>query len=200
MKTIFYQQNKIHISNNEIPGFKHSFINPDEFQIKTILRLFLSENEYECILIGNKKSILKNIRDHFIHIRAAGGVVLNNRKHILFIKRLGLWDLPKGKMEKNESKKECAVREVEEECGITGLRVIQKLNSSYHVYQLNNSWIFKTSYWYMMEYLHNEPLVPQKEEHIEMAIWLNPNSYDPKKYETYPAIEKVLHQSLFLLE
>jgi 8-oxo-dGTP pyrophosphatase MutT (NUDIX family) len=34
------------------------------------------------------------------------------------ILRLGKWDLPKGKMEKNEEPMICAIREVEEECGI----------------------------------------------------------------------------------
>jgi len=200
LKTIFYNQNKIHISAKEIPGFNLTFIQPDEFQLKTILTMFLSNAEFECLLVGNKKTILNGIRCRFIHIKAAGGVVLNANKHILFIKRLGFWDLPKGKMENGETKKLCAIREVEEECGIHGLRIIQKLSASYHVYRLNKSWAIKTSYWYLMEYLGNEILVPQKEEHIEMAIWMNPATYDPQKYETYPAIEKVLHQSLFLLE
>lgn len=200
MKTIFYNQNKIHISENEIPGFKLFFHSPSSFQIETVVKMFLSNKQFECLLIGDRSAIIKEIKTHFKHIRAAGGVVLNNKRHILFIKRLGLWDLPKGKMEKGESKRSCAMREVEEECGIKGLKIIQKLNASYHVYLLNNTWVFKTSYWYLMEYKGNDPLIPQAEEHIEMAIWMNPNSFDPIKYETYPAIKKVLHQSLFLLE
>ena len=32
-----------------------------------------------------------------------------------------MWDLPKGKREVGESDKECALREVDEECGLTNL-------------------------------------------------------------------------------
>ena len=50
-------------------------------------------------------------------IYASGGVVFNNNK-LLMIYRNGFWDLPKGKMEINESELDCAVREVEEEGGV----------------------------------------------------------------------------------
>ena len=64
-------------------------------------------------------------------IFASGGVVFNNEK-LLMIYRNSLWDLPKGKMELNESELECALREVEEECGIDNLRVIKFLKYTYH--------------------------------------------------------------------
>ena len=36
-------------------------------------------------------------------VEAAGGVVSNKNGEILFIRRMGKWDLPKGKIEKGES-------------------------------------------------------------------------------------------------
>jgi 8-oxo-dGTP pyrophosphatase MutT (NUDIX family) len=35
-------------------------------------------------------------------VEAAGGVVVNQQKEVLWMFRLGKWDLPKGKLEKGE--------------------------------------------------------------------------------------------------
>ncbi len=45
-------------------------------------------------------------------IIAAGGIVVNPNKEILWIFRRGFWDLPKGKLDPNESIEACAIREV----------------------------------------------------------------------------------------
>ena len=49
-------------------------------------------------------------------IKAAGGVVENHKNEILMMKRLGHWDLPKGKADPGENSATTAQREVEEEC------------------------------------------------------------------------------------
>ena len=61
-----------------------------------------------------------------IELTAAGGWVENGEGQVLWIHRLGQWDLPKGKWEPNESIEDCAMREVEEECGVAGLTLGQK--------------------------------------------------------------------------
>jgi hypothetical protein len=61
--------------------------------------------------------------DQFELIEAAGGVVQNDDKEILFIYRRGKWDLPKGKMEHGESEELCAEREIEEETGVKDLKL-----------------------------------------------------------------------------
>ena len=60
------------------------------------------------------------------------------------------WDLPKGKLEENESIEQCAVREVEEECNMRLLKIVSKLPSTYHCYPYKGAWAFKTTYWYKM--------------------------------------------------
>jgi hypothetical protein len=47
----------------------------------------------------------------FLWIRAAGGVVSNDREEVLFIHRLEKWDLPKGKVEAGEELELAALRE-----------------------------------------------------------------------------------------
>src|SRR5690606_38316271 len=63
---------------------------------------------------GFFKELIKQVK----FVKAAGGLVDNELNEFLFIKRLGKWDLPKGKLEEGEKMKETALREVEEECGI----------------------------------------------------------------------------------
>ena len=50
-------------------------------------------------------------------IKAAGGVVVRGKK-ILFIKKNGRWDLPKGRLKKRGNRKSTAVREIYEETGL----------------------------------------------------------------------------------
>ena len=61
---------------------------------------------------------LEALKSTFRYVVAAGGVVYSPAGEILMIHRNGRWDLPKGHMESGESTAQCALREVEEECGV----------------------------------------------------------------------------------
>jgi len=50
-------------------------------------------------------------------IKAAGGVVIRG-KQILFIKKNGRWEFPKGRLKKGANRKKTAIREISEETGI----------------------------------------------------------------------------------
>ena len=50
-------------------------------------------------------------------IKAAGGVVVSGDK-ILFIKKNGRWEFPKGRLKKGANRKKTAIREICEETGI----------------------------------------------------------------------------------
>ncbi len=199
MKTIFYEQNQINISKKIESGYLHVYTDPTPMQLKFIIDLFLNSKNYNGLIVGEETSILKQIKKQFIHIKAAGGLVYNKKGELLLINRLGKWDLPKGKLELGETKPIGAIREVEEECGIHGVSIDKKLNSSYHVYPFENGWALKTSYWYSMNYEGDEKLIPQLEEHITEAIWVDFKNLDLDKLDTYPAIAKVLRQSQSLL-
>ena len=49
---------------------------------------------------------------------------MNERGEFLSIYRNGVWDLPKGKLEKGEDFQSAAVREVEEETGMTEVDLV----------------------------------------------------------------------------
>jgi ADP-ribose pyrophosphatase YjhB (NUDIX family) len=130
----------------------------------------------------------------FKYIEAAGGKVFNSNQQILAIYRLEKWDLPKGKVEKGESVREAAVREVEEECGVTDLKIEKELNSTYHTYWMKDKHILKRTYWYQMSYSGSETPVPQTEEDIQEVKWLSPDKLDVFKANTYASILEVVNE------
>ena len=90
-------------------------------------------------------------RDGMKEIAAAGGIVTSEDKdQLLMIKRMGMWDLPKGKVEKREELVDAAEREVMEECGIDDLFVSDLAGTTFHFYKRKGRWEFKTTYWYWM--------------------------------------------------
>jgi 8-oxo-dGTP pyrophosphatase MutT (NUDIX family) len=103
-------------------------------------------------------------------ITAAGGVVFNQAGKVLLIHRRGSWDLPKGKMDDGETPAETAVREVQEETGLSQITLGPHLLDTWHTYAQNEKRILKTTYWYKMQ-TTDDQLVPQTEEDIEQAIW-----------------------------
>lgn len=136
--------------------------------------------------------LFAHFRSCFKYIEAAGGMVFNGNNEILCIYRLDKWDLPKGKIEKDESITEAAMREVEEECGISGVKVKSELNSTYHTYWLGEQMILKKTYWFKMIYSGNEILIPQKEEDIQKVEWISEFDLDEFKSNTYASILDVL--------
>ena len=123
-------------------------------------------------------------------ISAAGGLVLNDKKEILFIYRNNVWDLPKGWIEKGESIENAAIREVEEECGIFNLTITKKLITTYHIYH-QNGYILKETYWYLMHSSYDALLIPQLEEGITEVSFKNEEEIEDILKNTYANIKLV---------
>ena len=127
-------------------------------------------------------------------IIAAGGIVVNPNKEILWIFRRGFWDLPKGKLDPNESIVACAIREVMEETGISNLvlgDLILTTKHQYHDTYLNTE-VEKTTYWYQMTIDTNQEGVPQTEEDIEAIAWVKKADLGPYLAKTYENINQVM--------
>ena len=127
----------------------------------------------------------------YILIEAAGGLVYNSVNQVLMIFRNKKWDLPKGKIELGESIEECALREVEEECGISNLQIIGALKSTYHIYKLNGRSILKRTYWFKMNTNYSNKLIPQIEEGITKVEWVNKEDISKKIENTYMNIKDI---------
>lgn len=128
-------------------------------------------------------------------VEAAGGIVKRKNSY-LFIERHGLWDIPKGKMDEGELPAETAVREIEEECGISGPVVRKPLGITFHTYEWKGKPVLKKNYWFLLDYNGSKTLTPQLEEAITKAVWLKKNAISTLKENTYASICEVI--DLFL--
>ncbi|MDR2204894.1 MAG: NUDIX domain-containing protein [Flavobacteriaceae bacterium] len=130
----------------------------------------------------------------FKNIEAAGGIVENKNGEILFIKRMGKWDLPKGKIEKGESPKQAALREIEEETGLNEVEIGDFLKNTYHIYtEKNGEKILKITHWFCAKYSGNETPKPQIEESITETAWKNKHTVKQEIIgKTFKNIELVL--------
>ena len=140
--------------------------------IHKVLEVVKSTDGIIAVNFESHKDLKKWMKTEFDFISAAGGLVLNEEKKALFIFRNGKWDLPKGKIEKGEKKKNAAVREVEEECGITAPKIDKYITTTYHIYYYKDKTALKESFWYLMSYAGNDKLIPQEEEGITDVKWL----------------------------
>ena len=125
-------------------------------------------------------------------IFAAGGVIFNDDDKLLMIKRLGKWDLPKGKMDEGESAEETALREVCEETGVCHAKIISQLDDTYHIYQLRGQYILKRTFWFRMLSDTSEKIKPQTEEDILEVKWKNKDEVKTALKNSYGSVRDLL--------
>jgi 8-oxo-dGTP pyrophosphatase MutT (NUDIX family) len=90
----------------------------------------------------------------------------------LFIFRNGKWDLPKGKAESKETINQTALREVEEETGVSGLSITKPLEITYHIFKRLDRYQIKVTYWFKMYSEFDGELIPQEKEGITKVKWI----------------------------
>jgi 8-oxo-dGTP pyrophosphatase MutT (NUDIX family) len=130
----------------------------------------------------------------FTVIKASGGLVQNEEKKMLMIFRRGKWDLPKGKIDDGETLEQCAVREVEEETGLTKIELLSPLLTTYHTYHEGSKFILKESYWYNMKVSGKQNLQPQTEEDILEIKWVTTKEAEKLFPECFPSVIDVIKE------
>ncbi|MES2515448.1 MAG: NUDIX domain-containing protein [Bacteroidota bacterium] len=195
--TIYYLSKKIVLQQKNQSSENQSFIDLDLLKKTEILDEFekFAHETSQTLLTFETESLEKGfekLRKAFKYIYAAGGLIEKNDTW-LFIFRLKRWDLPKGKLDMGESPEDAAVRECEEECGITRLTITKTLAPTYHIYAHKGSYALKKTYWYAMATEHTGILVPQLEENIEKVEWFNKEQIQEIVFpNSYPAILDVI--------
>ncbi len=128
----------------------------------------------------------------FPRVKAAGGLVFRDTGELLLIFRRGLWDLPKGKANKKESLEECALREVSEETGLTGLTITGCTGITHHLFKQRQWLALKETTWYEMAYSGNETPVPEAEEDITEVRWCRIEELPVLMRKSYRSIAELL--------
>ncbi len=178
-----------------LPKRKENYtaIDAEAFDLKILYTWILAHrSNFFYVHCNDARTFLKVIKKNITLIEAAGGLVKNENGEYLFIFRNGKWDIPKGKIEKDERVKEAAVREVEEECGIKVSELGDKICKTYHVYINRGEVVLKKTHWFKMRCKAQGKLKPQKEEGITDVRWFKKHHIEPIVENTFPSIMDVL--------
>jgi ADP-ribose pyrophosphatase YjhB (NUDIX family) len=172
----------------------------DKSELYKVYNDFYNDENSTDLLINTGKKFneaCEAFNSFFKSIKAAGGIVRNQKEDYLFIKRLGFWDLPKGKLHKKESAQDGALREVTEETGLTNLIITKQLQSTFHIYtDRKGHEILKETYWFEMNCNEDQKLVPQLEEDITEVKWFTQKELNIPIEKTYASLRQLLESYL----
>ncbi|MEZ4788135.1 NUDIX hydrolase [Flavobacterium haoranii] len=156
---------------------------------KLIVKMFQNKIQKAFLYHPDEKLIMKTLKAKIPVVKAGGGLVFNKKGEVLFIFRNGKWDLPKGGTEKKETMEETAMREVEEETGVNGLKIVKKLTKTYHVFKRNGRYKLKQTYWFEMQTNFDGTPEGQIEEGIEKVAWIKPSEIESILENSYENIK-----------
>ncbi|WP_415060492.1 NUDIX hydrolase [Flavobacterium sp.] len=149
----------------------------DSVDIKQlIIKIFKNKVDKAFLYHPDEKEILKKLKAKIPVEKAGGGLVFNDKNEVLFIYRNKKWDLPKGGIEKGEEIEDTALREVQEETGVKGLKITRKLNKTYHIFKRNGRYKLKITHWFEMKTSFSGKMTGQLEEGIEKVEWVKPEN------------------------
>jgi len=193
MYRIFVNDKPIILTTEVSP--EHNFKNYllSSVNIGKVIKELNSTSLEEVRIIGKKQeNLLKKFLKKLPNVVAGGGKVINNKGEVLFIYRNDKWDLPKGKAEGKETIEETALREVEEETGVSGLSIVKPIETTYHIFKRNGKYKIKITYWFEMKTSYRGSLSPQENEGITKVEWLNKEACAEALNNSYANIKSLI--------
>jgi 8-oxo-dGTP pyrophosphatase MutT (NUDIX family) len=148
------------------------------------------------LICPDPKEVFDEFTSDYTVIQAAGGLVFNKENQLLTIKRNGVWDLPKGKIEKHEDQMAAALREVMEETGINRINISTKIGETYHAYFEDEVILLKETHWYRMNNSGTNDLKPQTEEGISEVKFAELDWFKSTDFQTYSSIRDIIAKVL----
>ncbi len=191
MYSIYYLDNVLILTENkEMTSCHKPVFTKDEKALCSFTQNWIdNENRFDTALYGyDLEKMFTHLKNYFRYVEAAGGIVRNSENKLLFIRRWNIWDLPKGKVNKNENIETCALRETEEETGVLGLQITGTFPSSLHFYFYKEELFLKKTYWFLMDTTYAGALKPQLEEDITVVKWLDAAECQKAFGETYRSL------------
>jgi 8-oxo-dGTP pyrophosphatase MutT (NUDIX family) len=177
-------------------GLFHNFSKTDE--LYKLISEFQADKSIPSINIYNRniRHLWKIFRIYFTEVGAAGGLVRHSSGKYLFIEKKGKLDLPKGHIEPGEEPETCAMREVEEECGISGHYIVKPMTQSFHTYSWEGISYLKKTHWFLMSYdgvMVTEPLLT---EGITRVEWLLPDELNKIKDTAWLSLMDLINSTV----
>jgi 8-oxo-dGTP pyrophosphatase MutT (NUDIX family) len=195
MYKVFVNDRSLFLTNEILKETDFQFFLLDSVDIKqVIVKMFQNKIHNAYLYHPDEKEIMKKLKSKIPVNKAGGGLVYNQNGDVLFIFRNGKWDLPKGGIKKEELIEACAIREVEEETGVSGLKIGTKLQKTYHVFKRNGSYKLKITHWFEMTTDFEGIPVGQLEEGIEKVAWLNPEQIKEALKNSYENIKLLFEE------
>ncbi len=198
MYKVFREQKAILITSlNDFSsyfGAKSILLHSPSDMKKVLKNLYKYKSNLAVIKCHDLNRAIESFENQFIVKVAAGGWVFNDEQKLLMIHRNDRWDIPKGHLEPNESLEACALREVEEECGISDLVIKQKLGITRYLFKQKGKTHLKVVHWYLMHSNFKGTFEPQIEEGIEKAQWVDRQELEYYLDQSFPSINTFFHQ------
>lgn len=202
MYKIFYEQRALIFPNIEEKDLVLDVTSPqlESYEVEKIhnfLRQWLVVDLTDDVVIDHvsPEVLSAALCRTFSMAPAAGGVVVKDRQFAA-IQRHGIPDLPKGHIEEGEDAATAAIREVEEETGFMGLKIIRQLPSSWHCYLYEDEWRLKQTSWFLMEAADETHVSPQLDEDITEVTFLSEYDLEWFLKHTYRSIAETLGEEL----
>lgn len=199
MYKVFLNDVPIILSTQKKIGSRYTSYSIKKVDFEQLIEDILSEKIHFIHLHHKKEDkLLHHLKKKLKVITAAGGMVFNNKKEILFIHRKGRWDLPKGKVDNDETLEEAAMRETEEETGVKNLKIVKYIDTTYHILRRNGKYKLKETYWYEMYTDYDGKLVPETTEGIKKVKWKNFEKSQKALQKSYENIKLLFPQEYLI--
>lgn len=200
---IYFDEKPVYLCDELTPELNEILHHPDAVfidelstpAINSLLHEIKKDDFHAGVILDEDfEKLRKDFFRHFTAIEAAGGIVQNDKKELLFIYRLEKWDLPKGKVEKNEAIEVAAAREIEEETGLKEIVLKKKIGETYHTYNAYGKHYLKTTHWFYFTGDSQQQLQPQVEENITLIKWIKTKDIKTPMQNTYGSIKDIMHR------
>lgn len=172
-------------------------LRPDEAQLISVLEKVASLKPKANglkklhLLVFKPKTIKESLKERYGYLKLSGALIKRGNRFLLIFEN-NKWGFPKGKLDKSETHKEAALREVKEETSLD-IKLVSKLANSYRLLK-REQFILKRYRWYLMSSENNTQLIPSLLEGIKKGKWFTRSEIVRLNEELVPYVEDVLEE------